>query len=258
MQTALTDQRYWDAVWKHPEMAQVDSQARGERGSVQRYFERVFAQHLGRGGRFLEIGVGGSPWPARVAALGADVWGIDISAAGLALVARSLSRAMLVEGDFFDRGKLPLAVFDVVYSGGFLEHFVDATPVTGRMAELVAPRGVVVTAVPNLSGINGWLQRRLDLEVWQKHVELTPRSLDEAHAKSGLEPVESARYVGVFDLGMVNFARLAARMPRVMQAAIWRGITFSRRCAEVLAEFGGAVEGGRMLAPMVAGVYRRG
>jgi SAM-dependent methyltransferase len=265
MQTALTDQRYWDGIWNRSQLADVDPGARPgarpsagiERGPVQRFFDRVFAQHLGPGRRFLEIGVAGSPWPARVVALGADVWGIDISAAGLELVARSGVPATLIEGDFFDRSRLPLESFDVVYSGGFLEHFVDSTEVTRRMAELTTRSGVVVTAVPNLSGLNGWLQRKLDFDVWQRHIELTPDTLDESHAAGGLEPLERARYVGVFDLGWVNFARLAARMPRAAQAAIWRSITMSRRLGEAMAQFGGIVEGGRILAPMVAGVYRR-
>ena len=86
----------------------------------------------------------------------AECWGIDFSRAGLAATqdsARALGVSVeLVEADFFDVAALPKESFDVVYSGGFVEHFPDVQPLAQRLCELVRPGGVVVTTVPNLAG----------------------------------------------------------------------------------------------------------
>src|SRR6185503_9630178 len=135
-------------------------------------------------------------------------WGIDFSRPGLAMAARAAARAgqkvRLVEGDLFDRTRLPAHHFDVVYSGGFVEHFPDAAPLMRRLAELVRPGGVVVTAVPHLRGLNGWLQRLVDPDCFARHVAFTPHSLDAAHASGGLRPLAPAGYVGVIDLAAAD------------------------------------------------------
>src|SRR5438034_5090594 len=75
MQDALTDQGYWDAVWAFTDEHAAQPAPRLGTGLVQRHFQQVFAAHLGRGRRFLEIGAGGSAWPAWVAArCHAEAW----------------------------------------------------------------------------------------------------------------------------------------------------------------------------------------
>src|SRR6185369_15200443 len=73
MHSALTDRTYWDHVWSftadHQEEAQVVAT---EHDSHQAHLAELFRRHLPPGGRFLEIGAGGSPWPAHVAACGGD------------------------------------------------------------------------------------------------------------------------------------------------------------------------------------------
>ena len=80
----------------------------------------------------------------------------------------------LVEGDLFDRSHLPEHAFDVVYSGGFVEHFPSPGAVMERFLELAAPAGVVVTLVPNLGGLNGALQALADPDTFARHVVHTP------------------------------------------------------------------------------------
>jgi SAM-dependent methyltransferase len=256
---ALTDRTYWDEVWLTTDGALGIDAARDLHHA---HIERMLEARLGPGRRFLEIGAGGSAWPAHAAArFGAEAWGIDFSRTGLALagdaaVARGVrARVKLVEGDLFDRGRLPFRSFHVIYSGGFLEHFRDPAPVVERMAELLAPDGWVVTTVPNLAGLNGWLQRRVDPECFARHVVFTPESLDAAHAAGGLRAVEPAGFVGVLDVGAVNFARSAARLPPLALRALWAGLTTTRRIGEGVASLVGARDGGRWLAPSLGGAY---
>jgi SAM-dependent methyltransferase len=261
MHAALTDKSHWDEVWTFVGEASRAAAPRLEESPLTRWLERIFAARLGPGRNFLEIGAGGSPWPGHIAAkYGATAWGIDISQTGLQQTARACAEGApvrLVEGDFFDGAALPSAAFDVIYSGGFIEHFTDPAPVAERMFELCAPGAIVVTTVPNLGGVNGWLQRLADPKLFEAHVVLTPQGLDRAHARGRLEPVEPALHLGLIDLGAVNFMRLSPRLPRRLWQALWFSLSRVRAAGEWLAESGGPKDGGRVFAPMIGGVYRR-
>jgi SAM-dependent methyltransferase len=261
MQDALTDQGYWDAVWTFADDHADAAVPRVHGGFMERWLMRAFAPHLGPGRRFLEVGAGGSAWPAYVAArFGAEAWGIDFSRQGLDLSARAVvagtAPVHLIDGDLFDRDKLPLASFDVVYSGGFVEHFPTPRPLMERLAELVTPGGVVVTAVPNLCGLNGLMQRALDMETWRRHVVLSPAALDAAHATGGLMPLEPARFLGLADVGAVNWSRLAERLPPPAMRGVSFGLAKLRAAANWLEARTGR-DGGRFLSPSVGGIYRR-
>jgi SAM-dependent methyltransferase len=257
---ALTSVDYWDRVWGPA----------GERGQVPRidleHFRHqarmleLFRRYLAPGKRFIEIGVGGSAWPAYlVQNLAAEAWGIDNSPSGIVLAKQAAGpvRVRLIEGDFFDATLLPTAKFDVVYSGGFVEHFTDPARVMRRLRDLVAPGGVVITTVPNFRGLNGIFQRFLDRECLDRHVLYDPAMLDTAHESGGLEPVERAHYEGIFDIASVDLGRRLSRLPDVMQRAWWVGTSRLRWLSERIARSLGRDHGGGFLAPAVAGVYRR-
>jgi len=261
MALSLTDQSYWDSVWSYTDDHLREIPVVGD-GLHQRRLMQLFRRYLRAGDRFLEVGAGGSAWPAHVAStLGAQGWGIDFSSGGLGIAAACATRdgvpVHLIEGDFFDADKLPAGAFRVVYSGGFVEHFPEPAPLMQLLHALLAPGGVVITTVPNLDGINGLLQRVCDRECYQRHVVFTPASLDAAHALGGLVPVEAAQFLGVLDLGSVNFSRLAARLPGPVLKLIWAALSSSRRAGEELAQRLGTSHGGRVLAPGILGVYRR-
>ncbi len=261
MQPALTDQLYWNEVWQFTDDYASAPSPRVLQAMTDRFLVAAFAANLGPGRRFVEIGAGGSQWPGHVArTLRADAWGIDFSRPGLELAARAAAdvrdRVTLVEGDLFDRAKLPAHAFDVVYSGGFVEHFPAPGAVMERFLELAAPAGVVVTLVPNLGGLNGAVQALADPDTFARHVVHTPSSLDAAHAAAGLVPAAPARYLDFIDLGCVNLSRLARRLPRTMWRALSYALSLMRRAGIALSLRTDA-DGGRLLAPMIGGVYRR-
>ncbi|MCU1281802.1 MAG: Methyltransferase type 11 [bacterium] len=260
MQQALTDQTYWDGIWQFTDEYGSAASPRVETAMTDRYLREAFAAHLGPGRRFIEIGAGGSAWPGHVArTLGAEAWGIDFSRPGLQLTARAAAdvrdRVTLVDGDLFDRSRLPAHKFDVVYSGGFVEHFPSPSAVVERFVELLAPGGVVITLVPNLGGANGVLQKLADRETFARHVVHTPASLDAAHALAKLVPVERTRYLDLVDFGCVNFSRVATRLPRNLWRGIDYGLALVRRAGMAWSARTGS-DGGRLFAPMLGGVYR--
>jgi SAM-dependent methyltransferase len=255
----LADRSYWDQVWANAAVPSVAPERDPHQAALDGLFRRLLDVPAG-GARFIEIGAGASAWPAHVArASGAEAWGIDLSPAGLAVTAEAAARAgvpvRLIEGDFFDEAMLPARAFDVVYSGGFVEHFLDPAPVMRRLAQLVSERGVVVTTVPNLRGVNGALQRWADPECYARHVVFTPDGLDHAHALGGLYPIEPARYLGALDLASVNLSRRLSPLPRPVRAIVWRTLGGTRRLAHAAMTGLRADSGGATFAPAILGTY---
>jgi SAM-dependent methyltransferase len=161
----------------------------------------------------------------------------------------------LVEGDFFDRARLPAGHFDVIYSGGFIEHFPEPENLMQRMSELLSPRGVVVTSVPNLHGLQGGLQKLVDRDCWTRHVAFTPSSLDAVHALGGMRPVCATGYVGVLALDAVNFS--GPELPPLVLKLVFATLTRSHRAAEAIARSLRISHGGLWLSPALVGVYAR-
>src|ERR1051325_6561309 len=60
-----------------------------------------------------------------------------------------IHNSRLFAGDFFDF--VPPERYDLVFSGGFVEHFDDHELVVRKHAELAKPGGLVVIFVPNLT-----------------------------------------------------------------------------------------------------------
>jgi SAM-dependent methyltransferase len=68
--------------------------------------------------------------------------------------------ARVFEGDMFDPPP-ELGRFDAVFSLGLIEHFDDVVGAVAAHVALVSPGGLLVLGIPNFSGINGVLMRRL-------------------------------------------------------------------------------------------------
>lgn len=128
----------WEDVWR--EGAGLDPVARALWDVAFDFWDR----ELGIPGRVLEVGCGIARQAARLQHAGAQCIGVDLSTEALtnALIERR------VKGDAYQL-PFPPATFDVVWSGGLLEHFEDPSPLLAEMARVLAPGGVIgATVIP--------------------------------------------------------------------------------------------------------------
>jgi 2-polyprenyl-3-methyl-5-hydroxy-6-metoxy-1,4-benzoquinol methylase len=101
---------------------------------------------------------------------GFKIWGIDFTNIELSrsnLQYHQVPDFNLVEADF--QTWQSEALFDIVLSSGFLEHFVDYTDVFNRHARLLAPGGLLFLSVPNLHNgqyIFHWI---FDRQIFKTH-----------------------------------------------------------------------------------------
>jgi 2-polyprenyl-3-methyl-5-hydroxy-6-metoxy-1,4-benzoquinol methylase len=191
---------YWDRTWASasPETPAVDEFGPGIRNYVNRRLAGLFESKLASvganvaGTTFLEVGCARSRWlPYFSTRRGFRVTGIDYSEIGCA-EARALLLSQGVVGeivcaDMFQPPGEMLRRFDVVFSNGLAEHFDDTAACLKAIARFLRPGGICITSVPNLAGLFGALQKRLDRAVYDLHVPLTATQLAAATTAAGLE-----------------------------------------------------------------------
>ncbi|MCB1624373.1 MAG: methyltransferase domain-containing protein [Pseudomonadales bacterium] len=209
---ALTSVADWDPYYEGLDLDRIDSLSRGP---------SVFDEYLsGRTGCVFELGCGGSPLLARGARFGWQVAGVDFSAPSLACLQRYLAQQQLPAGRFIlgDIFTADVASFaesaDMIVSAGFLEHFENPTPILKKWSAVLRPGGLVVSAIPNLLGINAKVFAKYDVPFWRQHVAFDPAALDRMHVDAGLQIARQAAYVGRYDIHMlVPWKNIARRFP---------------------------------------------
>ena len=254
----LVASEQWDSSWA---ATNAPLRLRPWRDYVSWRFDRLFRQYIRPGNRVLEVGCGGSRFlPYFAKDLGAEVWGFDYTPAGVASARAALRRAgtegKVIQADLFAADEVPVDHFDVVFSGGFIEHFEDTEGVVDHIVRFAKPgTGLVITEIPH---VTGWmfrsLQRRLDQTIFDQHIPVTAEAMDCAHVSAGAEIVRHASAFGSLGIGVLNYNRLLpARLA---------GVT--RRCLEIpqtlltapLWVMRTELESDA-LSPFLVGVYRR-
>ncbi len=218
----LTDLGFWDAIWKS------NPGVTSPRPPDIRLM-KLFGQLLGPGsGRSLiELGCGNSRWLPYFASLGYRVTGVDYSEAGCASAERNLSQSgtqgEIFKRDIFDANLDIVGHFDVVFSYGLAEHFADTGEAFRQISRFAAPQGLVLTEVPNMTGIPGLFQRLVGPEIAMKHRALDTEDLQSA-CQAALMEVQWVGYCGTFDPYVVNETDLP-RLWRLLFNALRRGLS---------------------------------
>jgi cyclopropane fatty-acyl-phospholipid synthase-like methyltransferase len=198
----LAGRTYWDALWsRDAHTFSIDSQdtraGNFAKVSIQRFLASVFRDQPTAGKKLLEVGCARSAWlPYFAREFGFTVCGIDYSDIGCQQARHVLACAgvqgEIVKANLFDPPPHLLHSQDVVISFGLVEHFLDTAGCLKSLGRLLAPSGLLITIVPNLSGVLGRIQRRLDRRVFDVHVPLTRRQLESAHQAAGLAVIMSS------------------------------------------------------------------
>ena len=169
--------RWWDDYWDGTggvkrRRTRPSHYLHGSRGIVVRTLRQVIGDRPIES--VCEFGGGGGMWLMAVArALGARATCIDVSASGLAMTRQvfewtgldvELIHADIFEHDFGGRR------FDLVTHWGLIEHFPDPVRVFERTAEVLAPSGLTVFGMPNMTGFSARWWREWAPETDRKSV----------------------------------------------------------------------------------------
>lgn len=204
---------YWEVLWrKNVRLVPINPRAKGLRHYVNRkfheFFVKVFDAWDTAGMKLIEVGCARSLWlPYFAGQFGFRVTGLDYSRAGC-LRAREILRREGVTGDivctdFHTPPVKMIEAFDVIVSFGVVEHFDDPAEVIAAFSRFLKPGGLMITVIPNMAGLVGWLQKLLDRAVFSIHNAIDREQLSFAHLRSGLQ-VKSCSYFLVSNWEVLN------------------------------------------------------
>ncbi|MBN2095569.1 MAG: methyltransferase domain-containing protein [Candidatus Aenigmarchaeota archaeon] len=150
-----TDKEFWDKTW---EGSRLGHYAKISSLMAANYdFHRLLKRHLekkkGAKRKAIELGSAkGLELVYFAKEFGYEPWGIDYSEHGCEMARLNLKKAGLdgkiICADLF-KSKLPKKSFDLVYSGGLIEHFENPGKVVEKHAELLKKGGLLIITIPN-------------------------------------------------------------------------------------------------------------
>jgi SAM-dependent methyltransferase len=125
----------------------------------------------------------------------------------------------IIEADLFNY--TPQQLYDMVLSFGLIEHFSDTAAIIKTHLQFLKPGGTLFITLPNFTGVNGWVQRKFDLENYNKHYIdcMNPAFLAETCRQLGLKNIE-AYYHGRFTVWLESKSQRSAAA-RWAVKAIW-------------------------------------
>ena len=222
---------YWDQAWESEDFPEdVDPRSPRIWAHRDQLFDGVFhtvLQGMPRP-RLLELGCARSAWlPYFAREFGASVAGLDYSPLGVRQAEQRLQAAGVTGevrcADLFTPPEDWRNAFDVVTWFGVAEHFDDATNAVRAAAAFLKPGGLLLTEIPNLSGVNGWLQRICNKAIYEIHVPHDRDGLVAHHRAAGLEIV-LARYIVPMDFGVVEVGTGPATLSHALKQRIMYGL----------------------------------
>jgi 2-polyprenyl-3-methyl-5-hydroxy-6-metoxy-1,4-benzoquinol methylase len=206
--------QYWDRVWAgHDELNTIYPREPGLCNHVphcfHEYFHQLFSKMETSGKKFLEIGCARSSWlPYFGKEFGFKIYGIDYSEAGCGqaeeLLLKGGVKGEVICADFFSPPDHFIEAFDVVISIGVVEHFQDTSECLRAFSRFLKAGGLLITNVPNLSGLNGMIQKIVNRPLFDIHVPLDKDLLVYAHQANGLGMI-SCNYFIFVNFGVLNF-----------------------------------------------------
>ena len=109
----------------------------------------------------------------------------------------------VIEGDLFKYQ--PQMQYGLVLSCGLIEHFNDTKDIIQKHLQFLKAGGTLFITLPNFTGVNGWVQRKYDMDNYRKHniSSMDPKLLADYCSELGLKNVE-VFYYGKFSIWLEN------------------------------------------------------
>jgi 2-polyprenyl-3-methyl-5-hydroxy-6-metoxy-1,4-benzoquinol methylase len=200
-------EEYWTKVWKETTLPEPIDIHHGNINhhvyrSLHQFFTKLFKGVDTKNKSILEIGCGNSVFLSYFhKEFGLAVAGVDYSEYGIIQTQKVFDRdgvkGNLYLADAFAPPAELVNKYDYVISLGVAEHFEDTTAALHAFSQFVKPGGVLITSVPNLSGVTGFLQAKMNKPVMDIHVPMDKEYLDNAVQKAGLQTIMSKYFVSI-------------------------------------------------------------
>lgn len=205
----------------------------------------------------LEIGCANSIWPIYFQQhFNAEVCGLDYSEVGCKR-SRALLKHYNVPGeiyyaDLFSAPPHLVQKFDLVVSFGVVEHFEDTADCLKSCATFVKPGGLLVTLIPNIPSIIGFIQKLVDKEVYDVHLPLTKKKLMSAHESAAFELVHCDYFMSM-NLSVVNSGSFSSHRFNSFLRHVLSGTS---KASWILEKYGLKIPKNRFTSPYILAVAK--
>lgn len=164
MDNSITDKAFWDEYWNNYKFEQVPEKV---------VFEK-FMPSLSTAKSFIEIGGFPGVFASYFFKHGVkDVTLLDFYINRHIVHKFEETNSLpsdtikCIKSDFFNFNSE--RKYDIVFSAGFIEHFLDTEDVIKRHVELLSDKGQLLILLPNFLGLNGYVQKIFDKENLENH-----------------------------------------------------------------------------------------
>ena len=231
---ALTTKNKWENVWIGVQLPVVKKPVYDVQKQLETYLPRTAGCSL------IEIGCAPGGWMAYFHNhFGYRVSGIEYAELAAEATKKNMEllrvKAEVSVQDFFLFDCVQ-DNYDIVFSAGFIEHFRDVSLVMERICSL--SRGYVVTIVPNLFGVNGFVSRTIRPRVYAEHNPIDAPTLDLLHTNCGMRTL-FCDFVGGVRFIMPGAGNDFFKTHRYFARAVNAPVRVVNQIAQVLSRFAG-------------------
>ncbi len=203
--------------------------------------------------KILEIGCGNSTWlPYLVKKYNVEIVGMDYSEGGCDL-ARAQLKAENVDAevicmDLYTANIEEIGQFDLVYSLGLIEHFESTEDIVKQLLKFVKPGKRLLTEVPNLKSIHGFLSWSYQPKQLDKHVLLSFKDIKKACINNNCSNIDG-KYIGFFSFNIVAWG-MNQRAP-VLDVVILPITRFLNKSINYVAKIVMIYKGNKLFSPFI-------
>lgn len=185
----------WDEAWKQQKLKKVKKNS-----LFGLHFDMLMSKYLESGLKILEIGCAGGKFLVYFnQKFDCEVFGVDYSPAGCKLAEKNLEfnkiKGTIICDDIFKCEKLSKESFDVVFSGGLIEHFDDTEMIVNKHLEFLKPGGKLIVELPNMLGFHGFIFRTFNKKHFYEHKMLSMKMVEECFKNLGIR-IKENKYIG--------------------------------------------------------------
>lgn len=170
----LIEEENWDEYW---EKAHLPIEIKKEkRNSSLNEILRIFDEFFPKKNNLSILEIGGAPgqYLAYLAKkFGYRAHALDYSKIGCDKTRENLDilgvNADIYKQDLFSDRISELPSFDIVYSLGFVEHFLNLEEVVERHLRILKTGGILLIGIPNFLGINYWIAKIIEPKLLSQH-----------------------------------------------------------------------------------------
>ncbi|MBX7220720.1 MAG: glycosyltransferase [Blastocatellia bacterium] len=144
--------------------------------TARRYLDLLGHYQGGHGGRLLEVGCGRGDFLKEAAAVGYDVFGVEISEAASTHARARLGRPEAIFQGQIEDVTLPDGYFDVCVLADVIEHTRNPAAFLMHVRRLLKPNGVVFVATPSLDSWSARMLQQNWMEIKTEHLTYFDRN----------------------------------------------------------------------------------